>query len=78
MQPATQSIRIQIRVRKEDSAWIYFILESQEGLTAYSTLPFRVGDPHRDLELLVPPDFLSEVEELLARLGDQVYRLPSC
>lgn len=76
--PATQSIQIHIRVRKEDSAWVYFVLESEEGITAYSTLPFTVGDPHRDLELHVPPDFVAEVEEILVRLGDRIYRLPSC
>jgi hypothetical protein len=72
---AKHSIYRKIRVRKEDSAFVYFILESYEGITSYSTLDFKVGDPHRDLELRIAPDFLGEVEELLKELGDMVYEL---
>lgn len=54
---------------------MYFILESYEGITSYSTLDFLPSDPHRDLELRIPPDFLEEVENLLDRLGDLVFRL---
>jgi hypothetical protein len=63
------SIRQVIRVKKEDSAFVYFILESYEGLTSYSTLDFNQGDPFRDLELRTPIDWVPEVQELLASLG---------
>ena len=66
------SIRRQIRVKKEDSAFVYFILESYEGIASYSTLDFQPGDLHRDLELRIPADFLVEVEELLDRLGNLI------
>jgi hypothetical protein len=72
---ATHSIFRTIRVRKEDSAFVYFILESYEGITCYSTLESKVGDAHRDLELRIAPDFLKEVEALLKSLGDMVYEL---
>ena len=72
-----KSIRKIIRVRKEDSAFVYFILESYEGITSYSTLDFKPGDAYRDLELRIPPDFLCETEDLLKRLGEMVYELPS-
>ncbi len=62
-----------IRVRKEDSAFVYFILEAHEGICSYSTLPFRPGDPYRDLELIIPVGFLAEVDELLQSLGEMVY-----
>jgi hypothetical protein len=64
-----------IRVKKEDSAFVYFILESYEGITSYSTLDHREGDAYRDLELRIPPDFVAEVEDLLKRLGDLVYEI---
>ena len=67
------SIFKKIRVKKQDSAFVYFILESYEGITSYSTLDHRPEDPHRDLELRIPPDFLAEVEELLRDLGEMVY-----
>ena len=58
-----------IRVRKEDSAFVYFVLESHEGITAYSTLDFKAEDPYRDLQLMIPPDFIGEVRDLLAELA---------
>lgn len=64
-----------IRVRKEDTAFLYFLLESYEGITSYSTLDFETGDPYRVMELRIPPDFVAEVEELLKSLGDWVHEL---
>lgn len=64
-----------IRVRKEDSAFIYCVLEANEGIASYSTLPHQVGEAHRDLELWIPDGFASEVDELLKDLGDLIYEL---
>jgi hypothetical protein len=68
-----QSIRKMIRVRKEDSAYVYCILESYEGATCYSTLNHQLGDRHRDLELRYTKDFESEVGLILKQLGDLIY-----
>ena len=70
-----QSLRKKIRVKKEDSAFIYFILESYEGITSYSTLAFQAGAAYRDLELRIPSDFLKEVEDLLSSWGDLIYEI---
>jgi hypothetical protein len=73
-----QKNRIQfrrIRVRKEDSAYVYCILESHEGITSYSTLDHQAGDPFRDLELQIPFDFVDEVNRVLKDLGDMIYEL---
>jgi hypothetical protein len=72
---AEQSIFKKIRVRKEDSAFVYFILESYEGIAITSTLDFKSGDAHRDLELRIAPDFLAEVEGVMKELGEMVYEL---
>ena len=69
------SIRKVIRVRTQDSAYVYFILESYEGITSYSTLDSKPGDAYRDLELRTPPDFQTEVDEVLKNLGDMIYEL---
>lgn len=69
------SVRKKIRVKKGDSAFVYYILESYEGITSYSTLGFNRGDAHRDLELRIPPDFLTEVEDLLSQFGDLIYEI---
>jgi hypothetical protein len=69
------SVKKVIRVRKEDAVFIYFILESYEGWTSYSTLPFQKGDAFRDLELNIAPDYRAEVEGLLKQLENQVYEI---
>lgn len=66
---------LRIRVRKEDSAFIYNVLESSEGVASYSTLPFTPGELHRDLELTYSPDFDEELRDILQGLGDKVYIL---
>lgn len=40
-----------LRVTKEDSAFLYFQLESNEGLCFYSTIPHQNGDKHRDVTI---------------------------
>lgn len=62
-----------VRMRKEDSAFFYALMESYEGIAAYSTLDSPPDTPHRDLELQVPPDFVIEVDNLLSELKDWVY-----
>lgn len=76
--PPTRSLRRRIRVAKEESVFLYNILESHEGIVAYSTLPHRAGDLHRDLELYIPPDFEAETDALLRNLGELVYEIPAC
>ena len=71
----SHSIMKRIRVAKEDSAFVYFILESYEGICSYSTLPFAPGEMHRDLELNIPIDFIEEVQAVLALLGGMVHEL---
>ncbi len=61
-----------IRVRKEDAAYVYFILESYEGTVSYSTLEHRMGDLHRDLELRYGASFEADVEELLHKLSNEL------
>ncbi|MCM0605851.1 MAG: hypothetical protein KA715_07140 [Xanthomonadaceae bacterium] len=65
---STQAEKLRIRVTKEASAFVYFILEAQEGVTAYSTLPNKQGDEHRDLELCFSPEFKGEVLRVLEEL----------
>jgi hypothetical protein len=57
-----------LRVRKADSAYLYRILESYEGITNFSTLPEGQGKPYRDVILHIPPDFIVEVAHLVERL----------
>ncbi|MGZ3688117.1 MAG: DUF4911 domain-containing protein [Bdellovibrionota bacterium] len=73
--PALKTIRRVFRVRKDDSAFVYCILEAHEGITSYSTLKHKTGDPHRDLELGISPDFQEDVERVIQSLGEMVYEI---
>jgi hypothetical protein len=72
-----RSIEKRIRMRRADSAFVYFILEAHEGICSYSTLPFEKGATHLDMVLRITPDFVDEVGEVLKKLGDKVYELDS-
>lgn len=61
-----------LRVKKEDSAYLYQVLESYEGLTNYSTLVREKGVPYCDVVLHLAPDLKSTVEELVRRLKEEI------
>lgn len=61
-----------LRVRKEDSAFLYQILEASDGLTNYSTLPSEKQSPHRDILLHPSPDLLAEVREMVDRIAKEI------
>lgn len=70
------SVRLRrIRVKKEESAFVYCVLEAQEGICSYSTLDAPPGATYRDLELQIPLDQQAEVDRVLQELGDLVYDL---
>jgi hypothetical protein len=58
-------IKKTIRLHRKDSAFVYAILESLEGMTSYSTLPDAPGESHRDLLLCIAPAFEKEIEATL-------------
>ena len=58
-------IEKRIRLHKKDTAFVYAILESLEGMTMYSTLPDEPGTIHRDLKLVIPEGFVSDIEKIL-------------
>ena len=61
-----------IRVRKQDSAYLYQILESYEGLTNYSTLTEEKGLPYRDIQLHFSPELLPLLKTVLERLKSEI------
>ncbi len=72
MTDPSKSTKLKVRVRSEDSAFVYGVLEASEGVCAYSTLPHRPGDRHRDLELIIPLGQRSEVDRIWADLQLQL------
>ena len=68
------SHRIRIRVAREESAFVYAILEASEGICFYSTVPHQHGEMHRDLDLVIPPAFLQQVRALIADLSLDLFQ----
>jgi hypothetical protein len=61
-----------LRVKKEDSAYLYQVLESYEGLTNFSTLDDDKGSPYRRIALHIAPDLRGEVSTLVDRLSQEI------
>ena len=69
----TKGLSLTIRVGKEDSAWVYALLESMEGVALPTTLDAAPGCPSRDLSLSYTKGFEQELRDLLDSLGECVY-----
>lgn len=67
-----QSIVKAIRIRSEDSAYLYALLEGYEGLANCSTRSHQPGDRHRDIELKVTPSRVAELEEVIAEIRKEL------
>jgi hypothetical protein len=63
---------MKIRVRKQDAAYLYQVLESYEGLASYSTVSLEKDLPYRDIALHIAPDLRAEVELLVGRLSREI------
>jgi hypothetical protein len=61
-----------LRVPKQDSAYLYQLLESYEGLANFSTVSTDRELPYRDIALHIAPDFRAEVEALVERLSREL------
>ncbi len=62
---------ITVRVSKNDSAFLYFTFESNEGLAFYSTLEESSGESYRDIYLRCTPEYHEEVVRQLKALANK-------
>jgi hypothetical protein len=69
--------KIFIRTHKRDSAFVYAVLEAQEGLVAYTTLPHEHHAQTRELELLIPESARADLDAVLKSLGPIVEMIDS-
>lgn len=68
----TQLWHLVLRAPKEESAFIYFQLESNEGLAFYSTLDSSLNAEYRDIELHSPLSLKTELEQFLSYLESKM------
>lgn len=62
-----------LRVPKDQTAFLYFQLESNEGLAFYSTLDQSLREPYRDVELFSPIGLKPELDHFLEAIENQVH-----
>lgn len=62
---------IVIRVSKEDSSFVYFIFESNEGMCFYSTLKSSMHKEYRDVSINFTSEFTEDVERTLNILSNK-------
>ena len=60
-----------IRMAKKDAAFIYFILESCEGLFFYSTMDHSLKERYRDIDIKGSISLLNEIDHVIEYLKKQ-------
>lgn len=61
-----------IRVHRRDSAFVYAILESLEGMASFSTLPDDKTQNYRDISLSISREFVQELDIVLSGLRKRI------
>lgn len=67
-----QLIHTIIRVPKQESAFVYFTLEANEGLSFYSTLEESLGQGYRDIVIKTHESLEGELDHLMNVLGKEM------
>ncbi|HXH32270.1 MAG TPA: hypothetical protein VNJ01_15830 [Bacteriovoracaceae bacterium] len=57
-----------LRVPKDESYFVYFIFESNEGLCYFSTADESLKSSYRDIEVRCPVEATENLKELIKRL----------
>ena len=61
-----------LRVAKQDSAFLYALLEAYEGLVSYSTLDSEKSAGYRDIHVFSTPLQTGALEEVIANLANEI------
>lgn len=68
---SSQLFHYVVRLNKEDSAFFYFQLESNDGLCFYSTLPYEPHTQYRDIDLKGDILLQNEIKHLINKCGEK-------
>lgn len=58
-----------IRLAREHSSMLYFVLESNDNVAFYSTLPFKKNALHREITLHCTPELSGQLDNILDHFG---------
>ena len=59
---------LMLRLNKENAAFVYFTLESNEGICFYSTLGHEKGQSFRDIELYQDQNLANKLDHIIQAL----------
>ena len=71
-QNSHQLLQIVLRVPKEHSHFVYFIIEANDGFCFYSTIDSSLKENFRDIILTLPIEWADSLDRLLARLQETI------
>jgi hypothetical protein len=61
-----------LRTPKDESYFVYFTFESNEGLCYYSTLDESLKGAYRDIEVRCPVEWMEDLKALIKRLQTEI------
>jgi len=64
-------VKIIIRLHKNNSAFVYFTLEANEGISFYSTLDSSPDDQFREIEMFCDQSLEAELLHILDKLKEK-------
>ncbi len=67
-----QLFKSTIRVPKEHSVFLYFIIEALEGICFFSTLDFEKGQTYRDIEFSGSIECYEDFQNILKKLAQEI------
>lgn len=67
-----QLLRTVLRTSKYDSMFLYFILESNEGLCYFSTLESSLGTSYRDIDIHCSIELKQTLLKVLEHIGKSI------
>lgn len=67
-------VRFEVQTPKNQSNFVYFVLEASSGLCFYSTMPTEKSSPYRRIEVYVPKERSFELRETLKRIANDLNR----
>lgn len=68
----SEGLMVILRVPKDESAHLYRLLESYEGVAGFSTLPTEKNFPWRDIQIHWAPDLLTELRQAVKNIRQDI------
>ena len=68
----TNLVQYLLRMPKADSSFFYFVLEANEGIAFYSTMPFTKGQMYRDIQVTCTKELDLELSNIIKHCNSKL------